>query len=139
MMDVRKEERRKVGFWGGFLSKVREFYWFLLFNCVLLVEKVYAQTGETKLVDFFCRIYNLMAMITYFIGPALGLIFVFMGIAKIRRKDDDPRAAGQGVWLIIAGVGCALSSIIFNALFGYFTSSINVNCGSVDASRYLRQ
>lgn len=80
--------------------------------------------------EFFCRIQTLLSMAAVILGPGLGLIFVLMGIAKIRRKDDDPRAAGQGVWLIIAGVGCALTGLILKMLVDYFGASLEICAGS---------
>jgi hypothetical protein len=70
---------------------------------------------------------DLLVTAVQILGPSIGLVFVMVGIMKLRRKDEDPRAASQGIWYIIAGVATGMAAALFMLIlnyYGYSTSEV---------------
>lgn len=108
--------RRFKSFVMRFLERVNLIVSYAVISFLLFYNEAYAQDIKT-LLD---RIRSLLIYGANILGPGIGLVLIVTGFLKLRRKDDDPRAASQAVWYIVAGVGVGLASFIFVLLLRYF-------------------
>lgn len=98
----------------GVKEKIRSL-WIVLLT-VFWTNSVYA----ADIVDILDKARRLLFLAVKILGPSLGLVFVLTGIMKLRRKDEDPRAASQGIWYIMAGIGLGMAVALFYLIINYF-------------------
>lgn len=76
----------------------------------------YDTTSDDTIIGLVQRTTGLLTKIAFLIGPGLGNMFCLIGIAKIRRKEEDPREFSKGVTYFVSGIGCIMLGVIIQGI-----------------------
>jgi len=111
---------KKLRNFGNFVGKIQivcQNLWCKLIFCYFLL---YGNAYAADIKEILEKTRKLLTFGVNVLGPAIGAALILSGGLKLRRKDEDPRAASQAVWYIVAGVVVAIASFVLLLLMQYY-------------------
>jgi len=102
------------------VSKIQRTCRALWYKFVLCYFLLWGNVYAADINEILVKTRKLLTFGVNVLGPAIGAALILSGGLKLRRKDEDPRAASQAVWYIVAGIIVAIASFVLLLLMQYY-------------------